>query len=249
MKYRVILAYEGTDYAGWQEQPQLRTVQGELSRALAQLDGRPVVAHGAGRTDAGVHAEGQVVSFILQRAWHEPTLVRAINANLPRDIRVLEAERAPEDFHARFNSVRKTYRYQIVLGPVISPFHRRYAMHYPYAIDRARFEQDAAQLLGRHDFRAFTVSANETRTTVRTIEKVELEWQSNRLMVFFTGDGFVRYQVRTMVGALLDINRDRHGHYASQGIESMAGLLDRADRRVIGLAAPAHGLTLMKVEY
>lgn len=249
MKYRVLLAYEGTAYAGWQEQRTRPTIQGELNQALERLDRRSVVTHAAGRTDAGVHAEGQVVSFRLGRVWDSTALVRAINANLPRDIRVCAAEPAAESFHPRLDAVRKTYRYRLVTAAVLSPFMRRYAMHYPFPLDPARLERDAAQLVGRHDFRAFTVTERDTRTTVRTIERVALDWEGGSLEISFTGNGFLRYQVRAMVGALLDFNMDRLGRYAGAGVQSMTDLIARGDRNLIGGAAPAHGLTLVKVEY
>lgn len=249
MKYRLLLAYEGTAYAGWQEQRLERTVQGELNQVLERLDRQPVVTHAAGRTDAGVHAEGQVVSFRLGRVWDSAALIRAINANLPRDIRVLAADPASESFHPRLDAVRKTYRYRIVTAAVLSPFLRRYALHYPFRLDPARLERDAAQLVGRHDFRGFTVTDQDSQSTVRTIEQVVLDWAGESLEISFTGNGFLRYQVRAMVGALLDFNMDRLGRYASQGVRSMTELIARGDRSLIGIAAPAHGLTLMKVEY
>jgi len=246
MRYKLTLAYDGTGYAGWQEQREERTLQGEFQEALRILEDRRVVTHAAGRTDAGVHATGQVVSFDLDRAWRGDILRRALNGNLPGDIRVLDADVAGEDFHPRVSARRKTYRYQIFNGQVMSPFLRHYAWHVPYDLDDMRLEEDAHHLIGRHDYRAFTVTSCETKTTVRTIESIDLHRDGGLLHLSFTGDGFLRYQVRTMVAALLEVNRGRRG---GGGVDSMARLLATGDRSLIGIAAPACGLTLMKVEY
>jgi tRNA pseudouridine38-40 synthase len=249
MKYKAVLVYEGTAYAGWQRQSNQPTIQREIERVLGLLNGVPVVAHAAGRTDAGVHAAGQVISFKLDREWSQPALHRAINGNLPRDIRVIELDRAGVDFHPRFDARRKTYRYQIYRAPVLSPFLRLYALHYPFELDVSRLGWHTSQLIGCHDFRGFTVTNCEVATTVRTIHAVELRESDELLTIDFTGDGFLRYQVRTMVAALLELNTDRQGRYAAKDILDMGALIRTGDRSLIGTMAPAHGLTLMKVEY
>lgn len=249
MKYRAVLAYEGTAYAGWQRQLNQPTIQAKIEDVLNLINGRPVVVHSAGRTDAGVHAVGQVISFILDREWDPPILCRAINGNLPEDVRIVAVETAGPDFHPRFDARFKTYRYQIVTANVMSPFLRRQALHYPYALDRQRLVDHANQLIGCHDFRGFTVSDCEVVTTIRTIHKVELLENEETLSIHFTGDGFLRYQVRTMVAALFELNTDRHGRYAANHIHSMTELIATGDRSLVGTMAPALGLTLMKVEY
>src|SRR6185436_9653575 len=138
MNYRITLAYDGTNYCGWQVQHGQPTIQALLNEVLQKLESAPVTTHGAGRTDTGVHAEGQGVSFRLMRAWEGGALRQALNGNLPPDIRVLEAEVADERFHARFDARSKTYRYQLYTGAVMSPFLERYAWHYPYPLDLAR---------------------------------------------------------------------------------------------------------------
>ncbi len=243
MKYRITLAYDGTDYSGWQLQLGHPTIQSLLNGALGRLEGAPVITHAAGRTDAGGHAEGQVVSFDLTQVWAGRDLLRALNGNLPPDIRVIEAEPARPDFHARFHAKRKTYRYQICTAEVMSPFLFRYAWHYPYRLDPERIREEARSLLGTHDFTAFTVSECETRTRVRTITEIDAVSGDDLLILYFSGDGFLRYQVRTMVSALADSNRGR----LKAG--SIAGLLASRDRTEAGAPAPAKGLTLMKVEY
>jgi tRNA pseudouridine38-40 synthase len=243
MKYRITLAYDGTNYFGWQVQLNQPTIQGVLNEALEKLEGAPVTIHAAGRTDAGVHAEGQVASFHLTRQWEGKALVRAINGNLPQDIRVLEASQTHEDFHARFDANSKTYRYQVYTAEVMSPFLVRYSWHYPYALDLERLIVDSKGLLGTHDFTAFTVADCETRTNIRTVTDIEIKKDSHLIKLFFTGDGFLRYQVRTMVGALLEANRGR------LKAASIAELIKKQDRTLIGAPAPARGLTLMKVGY
>jgi tRNA pseudouridine38-40 synthase len=243
MKYRITLAYDGTDYSGWQWQAGRPTIQAAMNAALARLEGAPVVMHAAGRTDAGVHAEGQVVSFRLSRAWRGEALRRALNGNLPPAIRVIEAAPAAESFHARKDAKSKTYRYQLCLAEVMPPLQLRYAWHYPHPLDGERLRADCQTLIGAHDFTAFTVADCETKTNVRRIMHVGVEQEGERLALHFTGDGFLRYQVRTMVAALMESNRGR----LKAG--SIAALLERRDRREVGAPAPAHGLTLMKVEY
>jgi tRNA pseudouridine38-40 synthase len=243
MKYRIILAYDGADYFGWQTQAGQPTIQGVLNGALEKLEGAPVTIHAAGRTDAGVHAEGQVVSFSLSCDWKGGDLRRAINGNLPLDIRVIDVATVDDEFHARFDAKGKTYRYQIYLAEVMSPFLIRYAWHYPYALDVERLAVDGMALVGERDFTAFTVANCDAKTFTRTIKEVAVDREGDLLKLFFTGDGFLRYQVRTMVAALADSNRRR----LKAG--SISELIESKDRALAGAPAPARGLTLMKVEY
>lgn len=243
MNYRITLAYDGTDYCGWQIQLGQPTIQGLLNAALERLDGAPVTTFAAGRTDAGVHAEGQVVSFRLSKNWSGANLRKALNGNLPSDVRVLDAATVADQFHARFDAKGKTYRYRIFVAEVMNPFWVRYAWHYPYALDSIKLVEDAQTLVGTHDFTAFTVANCETKTRVRTVTEVRVERDADLLTLYFSGEGFLRYQVRTMVGALVDANRGR----LKAG--SIAELIERRDRTLIGAPAPSQGLTLLKVEY
>jgi tRNA pseudouridine38-40 synthase len=243
MKYRITLAYDGTEYCGWQVQAGQPTIQEILNAVLEKFEGEPVVTHAAGRTDAGVHAAGQVVSFRLSREWKGADLRRALNGNLPEAIRVLEAAPAHDNFHARFDAKGKNYRYQLILSEVMSPFLVRYAWHYPHALDEERLSSEGRALLGTHDFTVFTVADCETKTNVRTITGFEMEREGPLLRMSFAGDGFLRYQVRTMVSALVDAARGR----LKAG--SISAAIAGGDRRLVGAPAPAHGLTLMKVEY
>jgi tRNA pseudouridine38-40 synthase len=243
MNYRITLAYDGTQYCGWQMQLGRPTVQAVLSQALHRLAGAPVVTFAAGRTDAGVHAEGQVVSFRLSREWEGWALRRALNGNLPPDIRVLDAAPAAPQFHARFDAKSKTYRYRLYTGAVMSPFEERYAWHYPFELESARLLAEGLQLVGTHDFSAFTVAACEVNTHVRTVTGFQVEQAGPVLHLYFSGEGFLRYQVRTMVGALVAANRGR----LKAG--SIQDLLASGKRKLAGAPAPAKGLTLIKVEY
>jgi len=247
MKYRITLAYDGADYFGWQTQLNQPTIQGVLNAALEKFEGAPVTTHAAGRTDAGVHAEGQVVSFNLSgrlsREWEGGELRRALNGNLPPDIRVIAAAPADEGFHARLDAKGKTYRYQAYLAEVMNPFLVRYAWHYPYPLDVERLAEESKALLGARDFTAFTVADCEAKTFTRTITEIRVEHEGDLLKLFFTGDGFLRYQVRTMVGALVESNRG----WLKAG--SISELIESRNRALIGAPAPARGLTLMKVEY
>jgi len=243
MKYRITLAYDGADYFGWQTQLDQPTIQDVLNGALEKFEGAPVTTHAAGRTDAGVHAEGQVVSFRLTREWEGGALRRALNGNLPPDIRALEALPADEDFHARFDAKSKTYRYRIYLAEVMNPFLVRYAWHYPYPLDVEKLAEEGKELLGMRDFTAFTVADCEAKTFTRTITEVSVERDGPTLKIFFAGDGFLRYQVRKMVGALIESNRGR------LKARTISELIESKDRALVGAPVPARGLTLMKVGY
>lgn len=242
MNYKITIAYDGTEYQGWQMQGERPTIQLALTRVLTTLEGAPVIVHGAGRTDSGVHAEGQVASFRLQKEWTGTALRKAMNGNLPPDIRVLQAERVDDEFHARFSAQSKTYRYQIYNAEVMNPLFARYAWHFPFPLTLEKLRQDGAALLGTHDFTVFTVATCETHTNVRTITRVQSEQHGALLQLYFTGEGFLRYQVRTMVMALLELNRGRLAL-------TMPELIRSQQRALIRGLAPAQGLTLMRVEY
>jgi len=243
MRYRIDLTYDGTDYYGWQRQVSHPTIQAALETALERIEGRHVTAHAAGRTDAGVHAEGQVVSFDLEGEWSGVELRRALNGNLPFDIRVLKAEAAGPEFHARFDANLKTYRYSIYTAEVENPFLRHYAWHHWHRFDLDKLREDLSALSGTHDFSAFTVADAETKSRVRTITAAGFTTEGALLTISFSGNGFLRYQVRTMIAALVESNHRR------LRAESVSALLSSLDRTLIGAPAPAKGLTLMKVEY
>jgi tRNA pseudouridine38-40 synthase len=249
MNFKLLLQYDGTDFHGWQTQEGLRTVQGELIRVLSLLDDREVMVHGSGRTDAGVHAEGQVASVQLQREITADKLRNAINGNLARDVRVLFVEIASEDFHARYSAVGKTYVYRLVHGPVRSPFWTRFAHHETRALDLNRLGACTGMFIGKHDWTGFSAAQSDAELRVRTVTQLDLTggWDGRGLChlvkLTITADGFLRYMVRSIVGTLLAVGR---GEIAT---ETVARAIREGDRNLAGPTAPACGLTLQSVQY
>lgn len=248
MNYRLLLQYDGTDFHGWQIQGAQRTVQGELARVLSLLDGREVTVHGSGRTDAGVHAEGQVANVQLAREISPQKLRNAINGNLAADLRVLFVDMVPDDFHARYSAIGKTYCYRVVQG-VMSPFWVRYALQESRALDLAHMRACAATLLGEHDWTAFSAAQSDAGSRIRTITELDIisgwDGRGHCHLVEFTisANGFLRYMVRSIVGTLLAVGR----HEIDRATVAVA--VGQGDRSLAGATAPAHGLTLMRVQY
>ena len=251
---KLLLAYDGTDYVGWQRQARGRSIQGELEQALAEIEGRQVTVVGAGRTDAGVHALGQVASVRLAHRIETHVLVRAINAKLPPAIRLLAARPAAAGFHARYAALRKTYRYHLTAGPVASPFTRRYAWHVREPLDVDAMREAAVRLLGRHDFAAFRAVGTEVASTVRTMHSVAFEpgchafpapsaAPSPMLTISVVGDGFLRHMVRIVVGTLVEVGA---GRVQASGMRAIVA--SRARERA-GPTAPPQGLFLVAVDY
>jgi tRNA pseudouridine38-40 synthase len=249
MNFKLLLQYDGTDFHGWQIQEGLRTVQGELTRALSLLDGREVVVHGSGRTDAGVHAEGQVASVQLEREITPDKLRNAINGNLPRDVRVLFVSAAADDFHARYSARGKTYTYRIVHGPVMPPFWSRYALLESRALNLDLARKCAKSFLGEHDWTAFSAAQSEAESRVRNVTRCHLDhrWSArgrcHLIEVSVTANGFLRYMVRSIVGTLLVAARGEIDE------ETILRALREGKRELVGATAPAHGLTLISVQY
>jgi tRNA pseudouridine38-40 synthase len=244
---RLTLAYDGTDYAGWQVQPNGTAVQEVVERAIEKVLGVKVRIHGSGRTDAGVHAAGQVAHFkIPDRAARIPIkrLCRALNGALPPDVRALKAEQAPEDFHARYSAKLKTYRYRIFTGEVLSPFDRRWALHWPRPLDVAAMRRAARVLAGRHDFAAFSANPQrEQESTVRTLKRLAVTRRGDWLTVTATADGFLYKMVRSLVGALLKVGA---GKLPAADIK---GILASRKRTALVETAPPQGLCLVRVCY
>ena len=240
---KITLAYDGTRFVGWQRQATGESIQGHLEAALGRLEGGAVTVHGAGRTDAGVHALAQVASVRVTFTHDTPTIVRALNAVLPADIRVTAVDDAAAAFHARFDARAKCYRYQITNVPVASPFTRAYAWHVPEPLDRVAMSEAAAALVGRHDFAAFQSSGTDVHTTVRTLTRSIWLDEPGLLVYEVTGDGFLRHMVRALVGTLVEVGR---GWRPARQVESLLGRGARADA---GATAPPHGLLLARVEY
>jgi tRNA pseudouridine38-40 synthase len=240
---KLTLAYDGTRFVGWQRQATGESIQGLLEDALSRLDGSAITVHGAGRTDAGVHAEGQVASARVTFAHDPSTVMRAVNAHLPPEIRVLAVDEAPAEFHARFSARSKSYRYQIANSVVLSPFVRAYAWHVPERLDREAMSVGAAALVGTHDFTSFQSTGSDAATTVRTLARSEFADRSGLLVYEVEGDGFLRHMVRAIVGTLVEVGR---GWRPASDVQM---LLKVGTRAQAGATAPAHGLTLVKVEY
>ena len=241
--FKITIQYDGTDYHGWQPQANGRTIQGELTRVLSLFDDREVTVHGAGRTDAGVHAEAQVASFFLKRSF-EPQLLRdAINGNLHRDVRVVEAEPVDDSFHARFLAKGKFYRYRIWNGPVVRPFVYRYVYHHRDPLDIGAMWLASAALVGKHDFSAFTGAGSEAESHIRTLTRLDVVENGNEIWIEAEADGFLRYMVRTIAGTLIEVGRGR------RSASSIGDVLESCDRNRAGATVSAAGLTLIRVDY
>ena len=249
MNFKLLIQYDGTDFHGWQIQEEQRTVQGELMRVLSLLDDSSVTVHGSGRTDAGVHAEGQVASVHLQRQITPAKLRNAINGNLDRDVRVLFAEVAPDDFHARYSAIGKTYLYRLVHGPIMSPFWARFAHQEARPIDLERIRSCARLFIGEHDWTAFSAAQTDTESRVREITNLDISagWDGRGRcdLIEFTvsANGFLRYMVRSIVGTLLTAGR---GEIAA---DMIGRAIREGNRDLVGATAPASGLTLLGVQY
>jgi tRNA pseudouridine38-40 synthase len=242
--FRLVLEYDGTDFAGWQAQrADERTVQDVLGAAFERVTGRRCVPTGAGRTDAGVHAEGQVASVRADTRLDAPTLARALNAVLPRDVAVRDAGVVPDAFHARRDARSKRYEYRLWVATARSPLRERRALWVPVALDVAAMRAAAGSLLGTHDFASFQAAGSSVRSTVRCLTRIEIEGEGGELRCAFEGPGFLRHMVRNVVGTLLEVGRRR------RSADSLPALLAARDRSLAGPTAPAHGLTLVWVRY
>jgi len=233
------VAYDGTEYAGFQVQPNAPTVQGELERVLAEICGGPVRITGAGRTDAGVHASGQVIDFRTASALDGSTMERGVNALLPEDIAVSGLEPAGETFHSRFSATGRTYEYRIRNAPVRDPLERRREQWLSATLDRAAMREASARLVGRHDFAAFAAGVSGERTVRRAV------WSEEGSLLRFEidADAFLRGMVRGIVGTLLWVGRGK------TSVDRFAEILRSGDRAQAGPSAPAQGLCLLKVSY
>jgi tRNA pseudouridine38-40 synthase len=245
--FKLTLAYDGTAYGGWQVQPNARTIQEELEAALHTIVGLPVPTIASGRTDAGVHALGQVVSFACETRLDGDTFRKALNAHLPRDIVALDLREVATSFHAIRDALRKRYRYVIQDGPTRDVFCRTYAWQFPHRLDAVAMRLAAQTLLGTHDFASFETSGSARATSVRTILDVQVERRStvplDRIEIDIEADGFLYNMVRNLVGTLVEVGRGK------QPPGWVAEVLAAKDRKLAGMAAPPQGLFLVRVEY
>ncbi len=250
MNYRLTIQYDGTDFHGWQMQGAgERTVQGELARALSLIDGRAVVVNGAGRTDAGVHALGQVASVELRRDITGEKLRAAINGNLAPDVRVIEAQAVDEDFHARYSARGKTYCYRVFNARYASPFLVRYTHTDARHLDVERMRKCARLFIGTHDWTAFSAAQSDVETRVRNVTQLDVraswsaEGRGRLVEIVASAEGFLRYMVRSIAGTLLEVGRGQMDE------AQVARALESRERSLAGATAPAKGLTLVEVHY
>ncbi len=240
---KLTLCYDGTDFHGWQRQPGLRTVQEELESAIERLTQAKANVTASGRTDAGVHAIGQVVHFHTGSALPPEVVVRALNAMLPRDVRVLEAEEVTQAFHATLDARSKRYRYVIDNGTFASPFQLRYSWHVPRRLDERRMEDAGRALLGRHDFRSFETEWPNRTSSVRTVLDLTVSRVDSQVWIEVEADGFLYNMVRAIAGTLAWVGSGKRP-------TSWVGEVLKAETRVeAGPTAPPQGLFLLKVSY
>ena len=272
MNYKVVMAYDGTRYNGWQKQGNTdKTIQGKLEQILLKMTGEEIEVHGSGRTDAGVHAKGQVANFHID--WKElekngkngkngknvsdlkskkeeyggkktpDQIMEYINEYLPEDIAVLSCEAVPERFHSRLSAVKKTYCYQLEMGAKKDVFQRNYYYGLGERLDVSAMKAAAGLLTGTHDFKSFCGNKKMKKSTVRTIEKIEFEQSGSRLHIYFTGNGFLQQMVRILTGTLIEVGQGKCAP------DKITRILDAQDRQAAGPTAPAQGLFLVNVGY
>lgn len=242
--YKITIQYDGTRYRGWQSQNSTEeTIQGKLADVLSRMAGGEVAVIGSGRTDAGVHARGQVANFYLSRKRDTAELQDYLNRYLPEDIAVVHTEEVDERFHSRYQAKSKTYLYRIHTGNVPEVFERRYVYDYQTPLDVGRMRKAAELLSGTHDFRSFCGNKKMKKSTVRTIYEIRIEETEQEIEIYYTGDGFLQNMVRILTGTLIEIGDGRRAP------EEIAPILAAKNREQAGYTAPACGLTLLEVRY
>lgn len=245
-RYKATISYDGTAFSGFQRQPHARTVQEEIEKTLLRLNsGKSVTIHGAGRTDAGVHAYGQVIHFDLPQARDVEKLRFGLDTQCPDDIDIVDVTIVDDDFHARYNKHSKTYEFLVDIGRPKNPMMRNYATHYPYPVDLALMQEAIVDLIGTHDFTGFTASGTSVDNKVRTITQasVEQDDKTGFLVFTFSGNGFLYKQVRNMVGTLLKIGNNR------MPVSQIKTVLASRNRDLAGPTAAGNGLYLKEIRY
>jgi len=255
---KLILSYDGADFSGWQVQPDVTTVQGTLASAIGRITGEKVLPQGSGRTDAGVHALAQVMTFVTESSVPTENFVRALNDILPAAVRVLEVTEAAPDFHARHSACAKTYRYRICRRSICPPFLARYVWHYPYPLDEGAMARAAGLVVGEHDFTSFAAVDPERRmnyeghdssqreaegSNVRSIFASSWERAGEELVYTVRGSGFLHHMVRNLVGTFILAGR------GTLQVDDVTRILEARNRSAAGATAPAAGLYLVNVEY
>lgn len=241
--FKLVLLYDGTRYHGWERKQNLDTIQGRLENVFSRMTGEPVEVIGCGRTDAGVHARGMVANVQLNTQLTEAELLRAANQHLPEDIALREVREASPRFHARYRAAGKTYRYTCYYGDEKPVFDRKYVTVLEELPDLEKMRRAAELLTGQHDFRSFCGNPKMKKSTVRTVDQIQIVKKGPYLTITVHGDGFLQHMVRILVGTLLEVG------YGRREAESMTALLEARSRREAGPTAPAQGLCLMSVDY
>jgi tRNA pseudouridine38-40 synthase len=240
---KLVLEYDGFDYCGWQVQSAAPTIQGIVEAALGKLLGERVRVSGAGRTDAKVHALGQVASFRCTSDLSVTALQRALNSLLPRDVVIHDVQDVPSDFHARFSALGKSYAYRILNRPVRAPLRLRYAWHIPQPLDVTGMSVAGTYLQGTHDFASFQAAGSEVKTTERTLTELTVTSNGDEIVLSCTANGFLRHMVRNIVGTLVEVGR------GARLPADIKRILDGRNRRLAGATAPPQGLYLVRVLY
>lgn len=244
--FKITVQYEGTRYQGWQRQDSTgNTIQGKLEAILAKMTGRDFVqVDGSGRTDAGVHALGQVANFKIDTERSAQEVMDYMNQYLPEDIGVISIQEMPERFHSRLNAKRKTYQYRIWNSKLPCVFERRYVYELPQQLELDAMKAAAGYFVGTHDFKAFTSNKKSRKSTVRTIDGIQIEKLGNEVVITYSGDGFLYHMVRILTGTLIEVGL---GQRTPESIVELLG--DNAARDLSGALAPAKGLCLVEVRY
>jgi tRNA pseudouridine38-40 synthase len=246
---KIVLAYDGSEFSGWQVQPHSATIQGTLASALGRITGEKILPQGSGRTDAGVHALAQVATFMTASTIPAENLAKALNDILPASIRVLEASEVPPEFHARRSARAKTYRYRIYRSPICPPFLARYVWHYPYPLEESAMQQAAHSVVGKHDFTSFAAvdpersCEEEGGSNIREIFESMWARSEDELVYTVRGSGFLHHMVRNLVGTLVLVGK------GTLQPEDITNILKAQKRSAAGATAPASGLFLVQVEY
>lgn len=240
---KMILAYEGTQYAGFQRQVNGPTIQGIVEAKLSQILNHPVSIIGAGRTDAGVHARGQVINFRTANLLPVAKIHKALNSLLPEDILVLDAVETDQEFHARYSAKNKTYSYSIDNGPLRPLFNRNFVYHYPHRLDLSKIREAIDFLVGTHDFKSFQAVGTNIDNTVRKVNFCHLEGSDSLIKLVINADGFLYHMVRNIVGTLLIVGNGK------MTVENFREIMEKRDRSLAGPTAPAQGLCLEAVFY
>lgn len=241
---KITISYDGSRYNGWQRQENTEnTIQGKLELLLSRMTGETVEIHGSGRTDAGVHALGQVFHFHTECRMKTEEILEYMKEYLPQDIGVMKVEEAAERFHSRLNVKRKTYCYHIWNSPLPNVFERKYSYQVPERLDVEQMRQAASYLIGKHDFKSFCARKRMKKSTLRVLESIEFEEKDNKILIRFCGNGFLYNMVRILTGTLLEVG------LGERKPEEMKVILESCARESAGFTAPAHGLFLEKVEY